>query len=226
MTKSELERLYQYMLSCVADRAHDENHILRVLANALEIAREEQGVDMDVLMAACLLHDVARRQEMQNPALSHAACGAVQAQEHLQSLGYDAAFCQRVGACIAAHSFGSGPAPERIEEKILFDADKLDAAGALGTARMLLFHGAAGDPLYMTDAAGQVTSGENDAQRNFFYEYHGMIAKIEQSMLTAAGRRIAAQRARTARDIYQAVYDEASARHLLLQDAFAALPQE
>lgn len=225
MTKSEFERLYQYMLSCVADRAHDENHILRVLSNALEIAREEQNVNMDVLMAACLLHDVARRQEMQNPALTHAACGAVQAREYLQSIGYDAAFCQRVACCIAAHSFGSGPAPEHIEEKILFDADKLDAAGALGTARMLLFHGAAGDPLYMTDAAGRVTSGEGDTQRNYFYEYHGMIAQIEKSMLTAAGQRIAAQRAGVARDIYQAVYDEASARHCLLQEALACLPE-
>lgn len=170
MTKAVYEMLLGYMQSCVADRAHDENHVLRVLSNALQIAREEPQADLDILMAACLLHDVARREEMETPGVRHAEAGAGKARAFLQRQGFSAEFCSRVADCIAAHSFGSGPAPARIEEKILFDADKLDAAGALGTARMLLYHGAAGDPIYEVRADGQVSDGVGDAQRNYFYE--------------------------------------------------------
>ena len=73
MTKAVYEMLLGYMQSCVADRAHDENHVLRVLSNALQIAREEPQADLDILMAACLLHDVARREEMETPGVRHAA---------------------------------------------------------------------------------------------------------------------------------------------------------
>lgn len=104
-------------------------------------------------------------------------------------------------------------------KKILFDADKLDAAGALGTARMLLYHGAAGDPIYEVRADGQVSDGVGDAQRNYFYEYHGMIAKMAGSMLTPAGRRMAQARAQTALQLYQAIYDEAQGCHLALRQA-------
>ena len=101
----------------------------------------------------------------------------------------------------------------------LFDADKLDAAGALGTARMLLYHGAAGDPIYEVRADGQVSDGVGDAQRNYFYEYHGMIAQMAGSMLTPAGRRMAQARAQTALQLYQAIYDEAQGCHLALRQA-------
>ena len=141
------------------------------------------------------------------------------AADRQQRQGFSAEFCSRVADCIAAHSFGSGPAPARIEEKILFDADKLDAAGALGTARMLLYHGAAGDPIYEVRADGQVIDGVGDAQRNYFYAYHGMIAQMAGSMLTPAGRRMAQARAQTARQLYQAIYDEAQGCHLALRQA-------
>lgn len=219
MTKAVYEMLLGYMQSCVADRAHDENHVLRVLSNALQIAREEPQADLDILMAACLLHDVAWREEMETPGVRHAEAGAGKARAFLQRQGFSAEFCSRVADCIAAHSFGSGPAPARIEEKILFDADKLDAAGALGTARMLLYHGAAGDPIYEVRADGQVIDGVGDAQRNYFYEYHGMIAQMAGSMLTPAGRRMAQARAQTALQLYQAIYDEAQGCHLALRQA-------
>ena len=216
MKKDVYQLLLRYMQACVADRAHDESHVLRVLSNALLIAREEPQADRDILIAACLLHDVARREEMETPGVRHAAAGAEKARAFLQRNGFDAEFCNRVAACIASHSFGNGPAPERVEERILFDADKLDAGGALGTARMLLYHGAAGDPIYEVDADGKVSDGTADTRQNYFYEYHGMIARLADSMLTPAGQRMAAERARTARMMYQAVLDEARGSHLAL----------
>lgn len=206
------ELLEGYMRACVHDRAHDENHVLRVLYNALEIA-ETESADMDVLVAACLLHDVARREEAEDPAVRHAPAGAVKARAFLLENGFDEAFARRVADCIAVHSFGSGKSPEKIEEKILFDADKLDATGATGTLRMLLYHGQAGDPLYMVDADGRVSDGKHDTVCNYFYEYHGMIARIEESMLTEKGRELARQRAQTARDMYERALTEVRHSH-------------
>ena len=76
MKREIYETLEQYMLSCMEDSAHDAQHIYRVLYNALLIAKEEEGVDHDVLLAACLLHDIGRKEQFADPALCHAAVGS------------------------------------------------------------------------------------------------------------------------------------------------------
>jgi uncharacterized protein len=57
------------------DSAHDTEHIYRVLYVALDIARYEENVDGDVLIAACLLHDIGREEQNADPAVCHAAAG-------------------------------------------------------------------------------------------------------------------------------------------------------
>ena len=79
MTKEIYDMLEGYMLSCMTDSAHDPEHIYRVLYSALEIAKTEENVDYDVLIAACLLHDVGRKEQFENPALCHAEEGAEKA---------------------------------------------------------------------------------------------------------------------------------------------------
>ena len=71
MKREIYETLEQYMLSCMEDSAHDAQHIYRVLYNALLIAKEEKHVDHDVLIAACLLHDIGRKEQFADPALCH-----------------------------------------------------------------------------------------------------------------------------------------------------------
>lgn len=56
------------MLSCMEDSAHDKEHIYHVLYNALEIAKTEMNIDYDVLIASCLLHDIGRKEQFENPA--------------------------------------------------------------------------------------------------------------------------------------------------------------
>lgn len=64
MTEENYLQWENYMLSCMEDSAHDKEHIYRVLYTALEIARTEQNVDYDVLVCACLLHDIGRKDSM------------------------------------------------------------------------------------------------------------------------------------------------------------------
>ena len=76
MTKETYDLIENYMLSCMEDSAHDKEHIYRVLFNALEIAKVENDIDYDVLITACLLHDIGRREQFDNPALCHAIDGS------------------------------------------------------------------------------------------------------------------------------------------------------
>ena len=79
MTKEIYKKLENYMLLCMKDSAHDKEHVYRVLYVALDIAREEKEVDYDVLISACLLHDIARQEQNENPELCHAEVGAEKA---------------------------------------------------------------------------------------------------------------------------------------------------
>ena len=61
MTRANYEKLEGYMQSCMKDSAHDKEHVYRVLYLALDIAKTEPQTDLDILIAACLLHDISRQ---------------------------------------------------------------------------------------------------------------------------------------------------------------------
>ena len=60
MNHDTFAKIEQYMQKCMQDSAHDKEHIYRVLYTALDIAGFEQGINRDVLVIACLLHDIGR----------------------------------------------------------------------------------------------------------------------------------------------------------------------
>ena len=131
MTKEKYTIIEDYMLSCMKDSAHDKEHIYRVLYNALRIAKTKEQVDYDVLISACLLHDIGRKEQFENPKLCHAMIGGEKAYSFLLELGYEKEYAERVKHCIQTHRFRQNNPPQSIEAEILFDADKLDAAIAL-----------------------------------------------------------------------------------------------
>ena len=66
MDREQYERIERYMRKQMrmCDGAHDAEHVLRVLGVGLDIAAHEPDADVDVVIAACLLHDVWRREQM------------------------------------------------------------------------------------------------------------------------------------------------------------------
>ena len=90
--------LENHVLSCMTECAHDKEHIYRVLYNALIIAKTEEHVDTDILITACLLHDIGRQEQFENPALSHAVVGSEKAYRFLTEQGFDAAFAHFIKA--------------------------------------------------------------------------------------------------------------------------------
>ncbi len=117
MTKETFELLEGYMLSCMEDSAHDKQHIYRVLYNALEIAAAEPQTDYDILIAACLLHDIGRKEQFENPALCHAQVGAKKAYDFLIANGFGEGFAGAVSHCKAPTASEAIIIPENADAK-------------------------------------------------------------------------------------------------------------
>lgn len=213
MDKTTYRKLEKYMLECMKDSAHDKEHVYRVLYSALDIASHEKNVDYDVLITACLLHDIARQEQNDNPELCHAEVGSEKAYEFLLSEGFEKSFALKVKHCISAHRFRKHNIPESTEAKILFDADKIDVAGTLGIARTLVYQGAMCEPLYSLLPDGRVSNGENDVTPSFFQEYKYKLEKIYSRFYTARGSEIAEERRKTAESFYNDMLREVSSSY-------------
>ncbi len=210
MTGETYSLLENYMLSCMQDTTHDREHIYRVLYQALEIAGQEQGVDFDVLIAACLLHDIGRQEQFADPRLCHARVGAEKAYAFLMEHGFGEEYARRVSQCILTHRYRRESQPGSIEARILFDADKIDVVGAIGIARTLTYVGSMSEPLYSRREDGQISDGQGDAQPSFFHEYKYKLEGLYDGFLTERGAQIARGRRKAAADFYNSMLLEVS----------------
>lgn len=206
MDKKMYEKIEKYMLSCMNDGAHDCQHIYRVLYHALNIA-QDYDVDKDVLIAAALLHDIGREAQFRDPQADHAAIGAEMAYDFLKKLGWAEDKAQHVRACIATHRFRTESPQASIEAKILYDADKLEAAGLMGIARTLAYKGIVAEPLYIVDQEGRLLL-EDDDNPSFFQEYNFKLKNVYDRFYTDMARIIAESRRSAAESFFNSIFDE------------------
>ncbi|MBW1722085.1 MAG: HD domain-containing protein [Deltaproteobacteria bacterium] len=176
-----------------APGSHDWQHVLRVRNLCLHIA-ETEGADRQVLEIAAYLHDIGRpAQEASRGRICHGERGAKIAGEFLERYPLDRETRNNILHCIRTHRFRGNHAPKTLEAKILFDADKLDAIGAVGVARAFLFAGEVGATLhnpYLDPEEAEAYSEEDTGYR----EYKLKLAKIKERMLTREGKRLAQER--------------------------------
>jgi uncharacterized protein len=173
-----------------ADAIHDFDHVLRVLALAERLARTE-GADLEIVRTATLLHDVARGHG-DRMATDHAQAGAEFARRLLA--GQPPEKVEAVAHAIAAHRFRSGPAPQTAEARVLHDADKLDAIGAIGVARAFAYGGHEGQRLWARVPPGYEENEANRAEHTPVHEYVIKLVKIKGRLLTASARQLAEER--------------------------------
>ncbi len=145
----KLNRLKEIVQKELSSSAHDIEHTYRVLKLARLLAKNENA-NMEIVEIAAILHDIARVREDKDKSghTDHAALGAKMAEKILKELNYPEDTVKGVVHCIETHRFRGEKAPKTIEAKILFDADKLDALGAVGIARAYIIAGETGEPLY------------------------------------------------------------------------------
>ncbi len=213
MDREQYERIERYMRKQMrmCDGAHDAEHVLRVLGVGLDIAAHEPDADVDVVIAACLLHDVGRREQMERGKGCHARIGAKKAEKFLKKSGFGGDFARHVADCVRTHRFRSGDAPETIEAKILYDADKVDVCGATGVARTLFYQGRLGGALYSLTADGAIADRDDVGGETFFGEYRYKLERIGERLLTPRGREIALERRTAAQAFYESMLAEVRA---------------
>ena len=187
--------------------------VYRVLYNALEIAKTQEHVDYDILITACLLHDIGRKEQFENPALCHAAVGSEKAFAFLTGHDFDRKYAEQVRQCIRTHRYRENNQPQSLEAKILFDADKLDVTGAMGIARTLIYKGIVAEPLYSLLPDGTVSDGAGDDIPSFFQEYKYKLEHIYDRFYTEKAAALAKERRQAAVDFYNCLYREAASAY-------------
>jgi HD superfamily phosphodiesterase len=111
------------------DRAHEWDHILRVLYNMFKIQKVEGG-DLRVLIPAVFLHDIGQAEDDSNGQTEHAMLSAKRAPEILAQIGYNKEEVAKICETIELHSTRFTSKKEMtLEGKVIFDADKMDAVG-------------------------------------------------------------------------------------------------
>jgi uncharacterized protein len=178
--------------STVADAAHDGEHVRRVVANARALAAGS-GANLDIVIPAAWLHDcVAVPKDSPQRSLA-STMAATSASAFLAMSGYPPLLIPGVAHAIAAHSFSAGITPLTLEARVVQDADRLDAIGAVGIARCLMLGAQLGRPLYDPAEPFPVSRPANDAAASIDHFYTKLLG-LASTMTTEAGRAEAEQR--------------------------------
>lgn len=177
-----------------SDPVHDFAHVQRVLTLAQRIGKAE-GADLVIVETAVLLHDIHRVDEdhADDPNADHAVLAAEHARHILARLdpAPDPAFIDAVAHAIAAHRFRNAIEPETIEAKTVFDADKLDAIGAIGIARAYAYGARMGQRLWGKVPDGYTGDGPDHTP---LHEFVFKLSHIHERLYTATGRAIGLER--------------------------------
>ncbi|MBA7481050.1 hypothetical protein ES707_16518 [subsurface metagenome] len=137
------ERIREHVRAALqGSGAHGFDHTERVV-RLCELLGASEGADMAVLIPAALFHDIARPLE-EETGVPHEEEGARMAESFLRSIQYPGDRIPGIVHAIRAHRYSSGIAPDTQEARVLSDADKLDAMGAVGIARTFMQAGATG----------------------------------------------------------------------------------
>lgn len=164
--------------------SHDAEHVKRVVKLAKYIA-EREGANLDIVLTAAQLHDIVRDTE------NHAVDSAKKARKILKKMGKEDEFIAAVTHAIESHSFSSGIKPKTLEAKVLSDADKLDAIGAIGVARAFLYSGERGRSI-------------EDTLKHF----EEKLLRLKDLLYTETARKIAEERHKFLRIFYQQIKKE------------------
>ena len=206
----DYDKLYQMTADKLLNTGscHDFDHTKRVMNNAALLLKSCPGADAEIVTLAALLHDIARPEEDAGKGkCCHAELSALYAGEILKNAGVDRHTADQVVNAIRRHRFRRGEAPDTIEAKILYDADKLDSLGAVGLGRAFLFAGHCNARLHNSEKEAldsQPYSREDTAYR----EYLVKLRFVPEKMFTLQGKKIAVGRLRFMEEFFSTLEAE------------------
>ncbi len=173
--------------------AHDALHVARVTRLAGVLARAE-GADETVCVLAALLHELVNLPKHHPDSARSGDLCAVEVERVLAGEGLDASLVARVVACVRDHAFSKGALPEALEARVLQDADRLDALGAVGVARCMATCAETGTPFYQPEDPLCVSRIPDDKRWGLDHFYRKLLG-LPAGMHTPTARAMAAERA-------------------------------
>lgn len=181
--------LLPHALEPSEDGAHDLSHLQRVWHNARTLQAEEGG-DLELLLAAVLLHDCVAV-EKNSPLRSQASrLAAEKASKVLANLNWPEARIDAVIHAIEAHSFSANITPLTLEARLMQDADRLDSLGMLGVARTFYIAGRMGSALYDPHDP-EARERDYDDKRFCLDHFQTKLLHLADGFQTVAGQRLA-----------------------------------
>ncbi len=175
-----------------ADPSHDFNHVLRVLELAKAIGKEEKA-DFDILIPAALFHDIIVYKKDHPKSQNETVESASYAKKILKQIkGYPENKIDQVMTCIKECSFSKGLKPDLLESKILQDADRLEATGAISIMRTFSSGGQMNRPFY--EASDPFCKKESVAFRSGLDLFYRRLLVVEKRMYTRLAKKIAKRR--------------------------------
>ena len=178
------------------DAAHDISHFRRVWATAQHLA-EETAADRLVILTACYFHDIVSLAKNHPERSRSSAMAAEKTLAILQSAfpDFPPEHYAAVLHAIEAHSFSAAIAPQSEEAKIVQDADRLEALGAIGLARVFAVSGALNNSLF--DARDPFADlRELDDKTYALDHFQCKLLRLPKTMQTEKGRAMAVHNAR------------------------------
>ena len=182
------------------DAAHDLAHVRRVVRWAVALAAAEDA-DPDVVLPAAWLHDCVVLPKGSPARARASALAAERAEGWLRGEGFPEPLLPAVAHAIEAHSFSARVAPRTVEARVVQDADRLDALGAIGIARCYATAGALGSRLVhpLDPVPGPESARPLDDRRFATDHFAAKLLRLPETMQTAAGQAEAERRAATMR---------------------------
>lgn len=171
-------RDYVYKLFHDDATGHDYYHMERVARMAKAIAREE-GADLFICESAAWLHDIGDKKLFSRPKQARSEMDVF-----LKKIGSDRTTIEQINEAIKDVSFSKGSTPATLAGKIVQDADRLDAIGAIGIARVFAYGGTREQLIYHDDKP-------EDTSIQHFYD---KLLKLKGLMNTESAKEIAQKR--------------------------------
>lgn len=174
------------------DPAHDFEHVMRVCKNAQKMCKLEKANEKLVLVSA-LLHDIASYPKSDKRSKLSSIQSAKKSEQILKNYNFTKEEIGIISDAIRDHSFSQNKIPASLEGKILQDADRLDALGAIGIARVFATGGSLKRPFYNIDDPFCKTRTPDDKIWTVDHFFQKLL-KLESLMNTKSGKAEAKKR--------------------------------
>ena len=190
------------------DIVHDFEHTMRVYKNAQKICKKEK-VNENLVLSAALLHDIVSYPKSDKRSKISSIESSKKSKKILEKFNFSKEEIRIISDAIRDHSFSQNKIPKTLEGKILQDADRLDALGAIGIARVFATGGSLKRPFYNIDDPFCKRRIPNDNIWTVDHFFRKLL-KLESLMNTKSGKAEAKKRTRILKEFLNQLKQEVS----------------